>query len=85
MCQVKIIHQLSSAHNIIREVTHCVLTLRSLHETNKYRANHVCLSILPSDRMISVENSWADLDEIWYGHYAIEVYSKIVPLISYSW
>jgi hypothetical protein len=29
-------------------------------------------------RMTEIENSWTDLDEIWYGHYVIGVYPKIV-------
>jgi hypothetical protein len=43
---------------------------------NAYRAGHICLSV----RVIQFENRWADLDEIWYGLYAIGVYPEIVPL-----
>jgi hypothetical protein len=28
--------------------------------------------------MIQLENCWMDLDEIWYGLFAIEVFSKMV-------
>jgi hypothetical protein len=51
--------------------------MRSLHDVhgkNAYRAGHVCLSV----HMIQLENHWMDLDEIWYGHYAIGVYPEIV-------
>jgi hypothetical protein len=34
---------------------------------NTYAAGRFC----PSDRMIQLENNWADLDEIWCGRYAI--------------
>jgi hypothetical protein len=37
-----------------------------------------CLSL----RMIQIENRWTDLDEIWYGLYAIGAYLKII-LFSY--
>jgi hypothetical protein len=42
-------------------------SLHDVHEMNAYRAGHVCLSV----RMIQLENHWTDLDEIWYGRYAI--------------
>jgi hypothetical protein len=47
-----------------------VIFMRSLHdahEINAYRADYVCLPV----RMIHLENRWADLEEIWYGRYAI--------------
>jgi hypothetical protein len=41
---------------------------------NLYRAGHVCLSV----RMIQLENSWTDLDEILYERCEIQDYPKIV-------
>jgi hypothetical protein len=49
-------------------------SLHDVHEMNEYRAGHVCLSV----RMIHLENHWMDLDEIWYGRYAIGDYLEIV-------
>jgi hypothetical protein len=49
-------------------------SLHDLHEVKAYRAGHVCLFVC----MIQLENRWMDLDEIWYGHYAIGDYPKIV-------
>jgi hypothetical protein len=49
-------------------------SVRDVYEMNEYRAGHVCLSV----RMIQLENSWTDLDEIWYGRYAIGDYPKII-------
>jgi hypothetical protein len=40
---------------------------------NTYRAGHVCLPVC----IIQFKN-WMDLDEIWYGYYAIGHYSKVV-------
>jgi hypothetical protein len=37
---------------------------------------HIGLTM--SVRMIQIGNCWMDLDEIWYGHYAMGVYPKIV-------
>jgi hypothetical protein len=48
--------------------------LHDVHETNAYRAGHVC----PSVRMIKLDNPWTDLNEIWYGRYATGDYPKIV-------
>jgi hypothetical protein len=42
-------------------------SLHDVHQMNAYMADHVCLSV----RMIQLENRWTDLDEIWYGRYAI--------------
>jgi hypothetical protein len=49
-------------------------SLHNVHEMNTYMAGHACLSIC----MIQLENRWMDLEEIWYGHYAIGDYPKIV-------
>jgi hypothetical protein len=49
-----------------------VCSLRDVQEMRACRADHVCLSVYV------FENRWTDLDEIWYGHYDIGVYSKIV-------
>jgi hypothetical protein len=38
-----------------------------------YTADQVCLSV----RMIQLENRWTDLDEIWYGRYAIGISPEI--------
>jgi hypothetical protein len=38
----------------------------------------MAMSVCPSVRMIQLDNRWTDLDEILYGHYATEVYPKIV-------
>jgi hypothetical protein len=57
--------------------TFFIVIMRSLHDVHKinsYRAGHVCLSV----RMIRQENRLTDLDEIWYGRYAIVVCPKIV-------
>jgi hypothetical protein len=51
-------------------------SLHDVHEMNAHRAGHVCLSV----RMIQLENRWTDLDEIWYGYYAIGDYPEIVLL-----
>jgi hypothetical protein len=48
--------------------------LRDVHEIIAYRAGDICVSV----RMIQLENRWANLDEIWYGRYAIGDYPKIV-------
>jgi hypothetical protein len=45
---------------------------------NTNRAGHVCLFVRLST--IQLDNHWTDLDEIWYGHYAIGDYPKIVIL-----
>jgi hypothetical protein len=55
-------------------------SLHNVHGMNAYRAGHVCLFVRPSVRMVQLENSWTDLDEIWYGDYAIGDYPKIVLL-----
>jgi hypothetical protein len=55
-----------------------VRSLHYVHEIIAYRANHVCLSLRLSVRMIQLENRWTDLDDIWYGSYAIGIYPKIV-------
>jgi hypothetical protein len=34
------------------------------------------MSVRPSVRMIQQENCWKDLDEIWYGRYAVGVCLK---------
>jgi hypothetical protein len=39
---------------------------------------HIWGSPSLSVHMIQFENHWTDLDEIWYGHYAIEGYPKLV-------
>jgi hypothetical protein len=36
---------------------------------NTLWARHVCTSV----RIIQLDNRWADLDEIWYGRYTIQV------------
>jgi hypothetical protein len=41
--------------------------MRYFHDVR--RTSHVC----PSVRTIQFENRWADLDDIWYGRYAIWV------------
>jgi hypothetical protein len=51
-----------------------MLIMRSLHDMNAYSADYVCLSI----NMIQLKNCWIDIDEIWYGLYAIGVYPKIL-------
>lgn len=43
-----------------------------MHETDRHRAGHVC----PSAHMIQLKNCLTDLDDIWYGHYAIWGYPK---------
>jgi hypothetical protein len=47
------------------------ISMRSLHEVHKWThiglVSHVRLSVC----MIQLENRWTDLDEIWYGRYAI--------------
>jgi hypothetical protein len=48
-------------------------SLHDAHEMNAQRTDHVCLSV----RVIQLEKRWTDLDEIWYGRYAIGAYSKI--------
>jgi hypothetical protein len=51
--------------------------MRSLHDVHEMNAGlvmSVCLSI----RMIQLESSWTNLDEMWYGCYAIGDYPKIV-------
>jgi hypothetical protein len=55
-------------------------SLHNVHEMNAYRVGHVCLSI----RMIQLENHWMDLDEIWYGRYAIGDYPKLYFTIFYN-
>jgi hypothetical protein len=47
-------------------------SLHDVHEMNAYRARHVYV------RMIQLKDRWTDLDEIWYGRYAIGDYPKIV-------
>jgi hypothetical protein len=52
-------------------------SLHDLHEMNARRAGHVCVSA----RLIQLKkNRWTDLDEIWYGRYAIGDYREIVLL-----
>jgi hypothetical protein len=50
-------------------------SLEYVHEKNTYRADHVCLSILPHD---STQEPPHRLDEIWYGRYVIGVSPKII-------
>jgi hypothetical protein len=60
-------------------------SLHDAHEMNTYKAGHVCLSDHLQVHMIQLENRWTDLDQIWYGRYAVEVYPKIVFFsISYN-
>jgi hypothetical protein len=49
-----------------------VHSLHNVHEMNAYRAGQVCVSV----HMIQQ----TDLDEIWYGRYAIGEYPKILLL-----
>jgi hypothetical protein len=53
-------------------------SLQDVHEMNAYVAGHVCLSVRLSVSMVQLEKTWTDLDEIWYGRYAIGDYPKIV-------
>jgi hypothetical protein len=46
------------------------------------KADRVCLSVRPSGRMIHLEKRWNDLDEIWYGHYAIGDHPKIFWVVA---
>jgi hypothetical protein len=48
--------------------------MRSLHDV----LDGLVMSICPPVRTIKIENRWTDLDEIWYGCYAIGKYPKIV-------
>jgi hypothetical protein len=58
--------------------------LHKVHEIDVrvYRARQTCMSF----RLIQLENRLTDLDEIWYGLYAIGVYSPTgwgrAPLVS---
>jgi hypothetical protein len=51
-------------------------SLLDVHEMDAHMAGPVCLSV----RMIKLESRWMDLDEIWYGRYAIGDYPKIILL-----
>lgn len=48
-------------------------SLQDGHEIKAQRAGHVSvyLSVHPSVHIIEIQNRWADMDEIWYGIYAI--------------
>jgi hypothetical protein len=46
-------------------------SLHNVYEINVYRSD---LSVC----MIQLVNHWTDLDDIWCGNYATEVYPKIV-------
>jgi hypothetical protein len=48
--------------------------LHDVHEMNAHKADHFYLSV----RIIQLDNRWTDLDEIWYGRFAIRDYPKIV-------
>jgi hypothetical protein len=55
----------------LREYTFFVMcSLHDVHEMNAFRTDHVSSFV----RMIQVVNRWTDLDEIWYGRYAIGIF-----------
>jgi hypothetical protein len=49
-------------------------SLLSVHEMAAIGGSYVCLSA----HMFRLQNRWMDLDEIWYGRYAIRGYPKIL-------
>jgi hypothetical protein len=53
--------------------------MRSLYDVYEMNACR-CLSVRLSVRMMQLESSWTDVDEIWCERYAIEVQPKIVLL-----
>jgi hypothetical protein len=36
------------------------------------------MSVCPSVNIVYLENRWTDLDETWYGRYAIDGFPKLV-------
>jgi hypothetical protein len=60
-------------------------SLHDVHEMNAYRAGHACLPIHPSVHTVKLENHVRDLDEIWYEHFAIGDYPKIIISIFCNW
>jgi hypothetical protein len=60
------------------QVSIIMRSLQDVYDMNAYMAGQFCLSVCPSVRMIQLENRWTDLDEVWYGLYAIGLYSKMV-------
>jgi hypothetical protein len=55
---------------LMSDLLFTIRSLHNVHEINTHRAGNVCLSV----RMIQLENRWTDLDENWYGRYAIGRY-----------
>jgi hypothetical protein len=51
----------------------------------KHILDKPCLSVHQSVNLIQLENPCTDMDEIWYGRYAIEGYPKKIYLsVSYN-
>jgi hypothetical protein len=56
----------------------------SLHDVHEMNAYSLVMFVCVSVRMIQLENRWTDLDEIWYGRYAIGTALKSYFAISYN-